>query len=704
MHRPCIARPLTLLLAASATALAAQQPDSVRDTTVVLEPVVVRAAAPRAKAARTFTATKSDRLLRDVPQAVTVISRQLLLDQSMQSMADVVRYIPGVSMGQGEGHRDAPTIRGQSSTADFFVDGVRDDAQYIRDLYNLERVEALKGPNAMMFGRGGGGGVINRVTKAAQWSPSRTLTVAGGSFDHKRTTLDVGSPLGAAVAGRLNAMLERSEQFRDRTDLERVGINPTLAIRTRNSGGAQVQLGFEHFSDRRTVNRGIPSFQGRPSQADIATFFGDPDASPSRVDVDAATATIERGAERGISVRNSTRVARYDKFYQNVYPGGAVNAAGTQVSLSAYNSGMYRLNVFNQTDLSYAVGRPDGLRQRFLLGAEMGRQRSLNFRNTGFFNDTATAYPVPFASPTVQPPVTYRQTASDADNEVTAIVASLYAQDEITLGASWQAVVGARYDRFALDFHNRRNGQGLERVDHELSPRAGLVFKPVEPLSLYATYSVSFLPGSGDQFSSLTATTETLEPEQFRNRELGLKWDLRPDLALTGALYQLDRSNTTAPDPNDAARVVQTGKQRTTGFELGLAGAVTGDWDVAAGYALQRARIVSRTSAADVGATVPLVPYATLSLWNRYQVTPWLAGGIGLVHQSDMYAAIDNAVTLPGFTRVDVAAYVTLNHLVRAQINIENVLNERYYATSHGNNNIMPGAPRTLRVTMSATP
>ncbi|HEX7977537.1 MAG TPA: TonB-dependent receptor plug domain-containing protein, partial [Gemmatimonadaceae bacterium] len=126
---------------------------------------------------RSRTATKTDTPLRDTPQSATVLSHALIADQSMQSMADVVRYIPGVTMAQGEGHRDAPVIRGQSSTADFFVDGVRDDAQYLRDLYNVERVEALKGSNAMIFGRGGGGGIINQVRREASWAPISTLTL-----------------------------------------------------------------------------------------------------------------------------------------------------------------------------------------------------------------------------------------------------------------------------------------------------------------------------------------------------------------------------------------------------------------------------------------------------------------------------------------------------------------------------------------------
>ncbi|HEX2716598.1 MAG TPA: TonB-dependent siderophore receptor [Gemmatimonadaceae bacterium] len=649
---------------------------------------------------RTRTATRTLVSLRDVPQAVTVIGRTLIADQSMQSMADVVRYIPGIQMGQGEGHRDAPTIRGNSSTADFFVDGIRDDAQYLRDLYNVERIEALKGSNAMIFGRGGGGGVINRVTKEAQWAPTRALTLEGGSFRHERAMLDFGGALSSHAAARLNAMIEDSRTFRD-AELERRAVNPTFAFA---AGRTMIRLGGEYFLDRRTVDRGVPSFQGRPAPAPIRRFFGDPDASRSEVDVYSTDATLERAWTERVLLRNRTRVAGYDKFYRNVYPGGTT-ASGSQAILNAYENIHDRRNAFNQTDLSFAVGR-GWLRQTVLVGAELGHQTTDNLRHTGYFGASNTlADTVAFDDPRPTKAVSYRASASDANNRAVANVVGLYAQDQLALGSHLQAVVGLRHDRFVMDFDDHRPGSAdLSRDDAMLSPRAGLVLKPVEPLSFYGTYSISYLPSSGDQFSSLTATTKTLEPERFTNREAGMKWEIRPDLVVTGAAYQLDRTNTSAPSPTNANLLVQTGKQRTTGIEAEVVGNVTSWWQVSGGYATQSARIVSRTSSAAAGARVPLVPRHTASLWNRLRATDWLGVGLGVVSQSDMFAAIDNKVTLPGFARVDGALFVGLGHGLRAQANVENVLDTRYYRTSHGNNNIMPGAPRTLRLTLTATP
>jgi TonB-dependent siderophore receptor len=668
-----------------------------RRATQELERVRVTAARSRYATKTSRSSTRTDTPLRDVPQAATVLTHEAIADQAMQSMADVVRFVPGVTMGLGEGHRDQPTIRGNSSTADFFVDGVRDDAQYLRDVYNAERIEVLKGSNALAFGRGGGGGVLNRVTKTAGWAPQRTITLEGGSYDHGRGTLDVGQALGEHAALRLNGMLEHSGGFRAYTDIRRSGINPTATILA--GSATQIQLGYEHFSDERTVDRGIPSFAGAPALTSATTFFGDPTVSLSRARVDGGSVTVERQLGPA-TLRNQTRAMSYDKFYQNVLP-GAVTTDGAQVSLLGYNNATDRASLFNQTDLT--TTRTLGTAQHTLLvGAELSRQRTDNLRNTGYFGGSATSLAVPFADPARITGVVFRPSATDADNHSVATVAAAYVQDQMTFSPHWQAVAGLRVDRFALRFHNNRTAEDLSRDDRLVSPRAGLIFKPAEAMSLYGSYGVSHLPSSGDQFSSLTATTETLKPERFENYELGAKWDVASALSLTGALFRLDRSNSAAHDPLDATRTVQTGAQRTTGGELGAAGQVTDGWSVVGGVSSQRARILNATTAGPAGSIVPLVPRTTVSLWNKLQLSSTFGAGVGVIRQSAMYAAIDNTVTLPAFTRADGALFLGLPSNLRAQLNVENLFGARYYATAQGNNNILPGAGRTVRFSLTA--
>src|SRR5688572_26899004 len=277
-----------------------------------LDPIAVRATARgRYVPGLNRSGLKSPVLLRDVPQSVSVVSSQMIRDGGMQSLADVARYIPGITAGQGEGNRDQMILRGNSSTADFYVDGVRDDVQYFRDIYNVEAVEALKGPNAMIFGRGGGGGVINRVMKQADFTTVRDVSAEVGAYDHRRFSADVGQALSTSAAARFMSMYQSSHSFRNGVELERYGLNPTLNFSGRN---ASVAIGYEHFQDHRTADRGIPSFQGRPFEANRSTFFGDPRASYSDARVNAATATITHQSASGLTLTSRTRLAAYDKF------------------------------------------------------------------------------------------------------------------------------------------------------------------------------------------------------------------------------------------------------------------------------------------------------------------------------------------------------------------------------------------------------
>ena len=687
------------LLASASVAEAAEALDAA-STSTELSGVTVTGVREAYVPQRTRSATRTDTLIENVPQSISIVTEELIRDQSMQSMADVVRYVPGVTMGQGEGHRDAPTIRGNSSTADFFVDGVRDDVQYFRDVYNAERIEVLKGPSAMIFGRGGGGGVINRVMKAPAWSPQTIISLEAGSFDHRRATLDVNQPMGDEIASRVIALYQDSGSHRDYVEVERWGMNPTLTFAPTDSFA--VRLSYEHFEDERTVDRGVPSFNGAPATRNTAVYFGSPEESFSTAQMDAFRATVEYVLSSNLTLRNHTAFSSYDKFYQNVFP-GAVNATRSQVSLAAYNTATSRENLFNQTDLVWKL-QTGSMAHTVLLGAEFGKQETDNLRETGYFGaagSTVTSVSVPFLSPTLfNPAISFRQSATDANNFVTAKVGAVFLQEQIELSRRWQLIGGLRFDRFELDYRNNRDGVRLSRTDEVVSPRVGLVFKPLDQASLYVSYSKSFLPSAGDQFASLTATSRTLEPEEFQNYEVGGKWKLRPDLLLTGALYRLDRDNTTARDPLDAARIVQTGSQRSEGFELGLAGRVNAHWQVAAGYSYQDVKITSETTAARKGQRVPLTPRHSFSLWNKVQVLPRLALGVGVTHQSEMFTGIDNTVSLPAFTRFDSGAFFDVNESITVQANVENLFDKSYFPTAHSNNNITPGSPRAVRISV----
>jgi catecholate siderophore receptor len=663
------------------------------------ETVTVNAAGGTVR--RVTSATKTDTLLRDVPQAVSVVSQQLMADQRMQSMADVVRYMPGVGIAQGEGNRDTPILRGNSTTSDFFVDGVRDDAQYFRDVYNVERVEALKGPNAMIFGRGGVGGVINRVSRQADWMTSREVGLQVGSWDDKRLTADLGTAFGRIAAGRVTTMYQSADSYRSGVGLERFGINPTVAVTL----GARTTLraGYEYFQDDRTADRGISSFGGRPVSTDASTFFGDPDRSTSAARVHMANATVEHRFANGTLVRNRVSVGNYDKFYQNVFP-GAVNAAGTSFSISAYNNQTYRTNLFNQTDVILAA-RTGAIDHAVLAGAELGRQVTDNLRLTGFFTSAGpnvTTVNQPLSDPRISLPLEFRPNGSDADNRGTATVSALYAQDQLALSDHVQAVVGLRVERFQVDLRNNRSAIDLQSSDLLLSPRAGLIVKPTTALSLYGNVSLAYLPRAGEQLASLSLTNQALDPERFTNYEVGAKWDFSEALAFTAAVYRLDRSNVAVPDPLDPTRSLLIDAQRTNGVEIEMTGRLASLWSVAGGYAYQDGSLTQTLSpTAPAGATLGMLPTHSVSFWNKVDLSSQWEVGLGLVHRGDSFTSVDNAVVLPAFTRADAGVFYNISSKVRAQLNVENLFDRDYYASAHSNTNITPGSPRAVRVSLT---
>lgn len=643
------------------------------------------------------TAVKTDTALIDLPQSLTVITPELIKDQNMQSIADTIRYVPGVGMAQGEGNRDTPIFRGNSSTSDMYVDGIRDDVQYYRDMYNIDRVDVLKGPNAMVFGRGGSGGLINRATKQADWKNQREATFQLGSFDKYRLTGDFDQAINDQLAFRINTLWESARSFREGFDSGRWGINPTMTWQPDNRN--KVIWSYEHYEDNRVADRGVSSYQGRPVAVDIATFFGDPNRSPTSAKVDAFNLQLEHDFGQGVSLRNRSRYAHYDKFYQNIYP-GAVSADGSQVAIAAYNNATQRENFINQTDFMFNLITL-GWTHKILTGAEIARQRTDNFRNTGYFTQigpNATAVNVSLADPIYSGNVLFKQSATDADNQGVATTFAGYVQDQLEFNRHWQAILGVRYDRFEMDFLNNRNQQNLQTHDNLLSPRAGLVFKPfADNFALYANYSIAYVPRAGEQLGSLSLSTQALKPEQFKNYELGAKWDIRPDLSTTLAFFQLDRLNALATDPNNPAQSYLVDGQRTRGIEWGFSGNLTDNWRLIGGYAYQNGEIskpvIFGTITAAPGATLAQVPEHSFSLWNRYDINSQWGVGLGSVYRSKMYAAVDNTVTLPGFLRFDAAVYYKISKTIQLQVNIENLLDKRYYASANSNTNITPGSP-----------
>jgi catecholate siderophore receptor len=662
---------------------------------------------------KSSTSTKTETDLIDIPQSITVFNKQQMKDQAVQNLGDVVRYTPGVGAAQGEGNRETFIFRGVASTADFFQDGIRDDTQYYRDLYNVERVEVLKGPNGMIFGRGGAGGLINRVTKEANWNSLREIGLQYGSFDQARGTVDYNQAINDVAAFRLNAMYEDGNSYRDGVSLERKAINPTVTIKA--SDNTKIVAGLEYFKDERIADRGIPSRNGRPVDTNDSTFFGNARLSPTHTEVTAFNFLFEHLFDNGVTLKNRTRYANYNKFYQNVFANGAVTPL-SRVAIAAYNVDTDRQNLINQTDLTFNWDT-SFIKHESLVGVELGRQRTSNFRQTGFFNNLTTSVTVPLSDPTTNAPITWRQNGTDADNYVQNDTYAAYFQDQMKFSEQWSAIAGLRYDRFNTDYTNYRltatsTNYNIKTSDDLFSPRVGLIFKPLENLSVYSSYTISYVPRAGEQLASLTATNKSFDPERYNNIEVGVKWDYSPDLALTAAVYKLERNKFAVADPaNPGTNQVLVDGQEVKGVEIGINGKLTDAWSVAGGYAYQDAEFTKAQPSANAlnvipaGADVAQVPRHTFSLWNRYDFNEVWGAGLGVISRSEMYAlapTVSTSVMLPGYVRLDAAVFAQVNKDLRVQLNIENLLNKDYYLFAHTNNNITPGSPLAARLSVIA--
>jgi len=692
MHR-------SLFLFASAAALAApafaETAAAPKDDTIV-----VQGERSSYGADRITSSTKTSTPVHDIPQALTIVTKTQIDDQQLRSIGELLTFVPGASPATGESNRDQITLRGNNTTADFFVDGLRDDVQYFRDFYNVSRVEVLKGPNAMIFGRGGGGGIVNRVSKRTAFAPMRSVEAGSDSFGGFRATGDVDQPLAATVGLRVNALYENGDSFRRHVDLERYGINPSIGFAV--GPESRIDLAYEYFHDRRTTDRGLPSVTDpggidEPLKGSDRDFFGDPDDSFAKADVHRFTAAAEHRLGDNLTLRHRTAYGDYDKFYQNIYPTN-LDEATDEVVLGAYNSVNDRQNLLSQTDLVWE-GRLAGIDQTLLAGFELGWQRSRNRRLTGTFVGSNR---VPLSDPTTDSTVTFAPSASDADNRSRATAAAFYVQDQLRPAEWIEIVAGLRFDRFKLtvDDHSPAGLGKYRRTDNLVSPRLGVVLKPADNLSIYGSYSRSYLPQSGDQFSGLTVTSETLKPERFDNYEIGAKWEPMDGLLATAAIYQLDRTNTRATDPLDPSRTVLSGAQRSRGIELGLERSITHRWQVSAGYAWQKAEITETTTAAPEGREVPLVPRHSASLWSKYQATRSFAFGLGVVARTKSFASFSNQVKLPGYARFDAAAYYRVTPKILAQLNVENLFKSDYFPAAHNDNNIAPGGPRSAKLTL----
>lgn len=631
----------------------------------------------------------------DIPQTIDAVPQTLLRAQAALSMQDALRNVAGVAPNLGEGRRDQFLIRGFSAQTDTLVDGVRDDALYYRDLSTVERVEVLKGPASALFGRGSSGGVINRVTKRPRFDrPIADASAMVGGFDTRRLSFDAGDARESGRAAfRIAGAWEDSGSFRDFGSLSRVTALPSLTawLSTRTSVSAQVEL----LRDRRVPDRGIPSVNGRPADVRISQYYGYPQDDFIETNAEAATISAEHQIGGGWLVRNVARAARYNTDWSNTQPTDTRTVGGAVfVKRSQYNADRRQHNFFDQAEL-VGGGRFAGATHIVLAGVEVGAQRRRLERYNGAAPDVALIDPV------LTSPVYSRVRA--VDNRFSGDVLGVYAQDLLAFAGRLKVLLGMRADRYRQALDDRTaNNVDLSRVDTAVSPRVGVVYQPTMRLSLYSSASRSFQP-SGEGLS-LAVNNVELKPETTRNVEGGAKLSLAGGrLTASASVFRLDRTNIKTTDPLDVTKLVLVGRQRSDGFEVAVDGLMTRRWFVHGAFGDLAATIL-RSNSVSSGVRIEgnrpgLVPRTSGSVWSTIDVTPALTVGGGVTASGARFTSNDNLVTLPAFTRVDAVASYRLRRYT-VSVNVQNLLDARYYESAGGNFQIYPGAPRHALLTV----
>ena len=641
----------------------------------------------------------------DVPQSVSVITDEEIKNQGFREIADIIRYSPGVNTSQGEGHRDAVVFRGVRSTADFYQDGVRDDVQYYRSLYNVEQLEILRGPNALLFGRGGTGGLINRVSKKAEIGEAfGSFDFGADSFGAADLALDANFATSDTTAVRLNLHTDSLANHRDFYEGERYGINPTVKI---VAGDTTVDLSYEIADHERFIDRGIPTANNTPVESLKDVVFGVKGLNLQTLEASILRANVAHDYSDSGKFNMSFTSSDFKKMYKNLYAAG-YTAADNTVKLDGYLDPTERQNMILNANVvnEFSNGSTSGT---VLVGLEFVDTDNKNYRYNTFFNNRAgkdAGEPTDQQIFNITRPLDISKTSTGLDSTVDyttdlksssesdITVTSFYLQGDIDFSDNWKMIIGGRLDNFDITVTDVKKAQDQSRKDDMFSPRFGVIYKPVDNMSLYVSYSESFLPRSGEQYKKLDASGAALDPDVFKNTEIGYKYDINDALTFTAAIF--DSESTRAEKDNVSGETNEIRGLEVEGVEIELSGDIDDQNNLTFGY-------TSLDGVTSKGTKQPReLPDQMLSLWYSYQANETFGFGLGVTHQGESFIKdTSNGSTgpaLPDYTRVDFALFINASDNDVIRINIENLTDELYFPHSHSTHQASVGESLNARV------
>lgn len=650
---------------------------------------------PRVKLSSTATRTSTP--VRYVPQAIDSIKTSNVASYGTNDIGDALSGMPNVS-SSADTRFDSLRIRGFDASNDFYLDGIRDDSQYKRDLHNIERVEVLKGPAAVLYGRGSQGGIVNRVSKIPEFGRRSTIEAQAGSEDLRSLYADLSSDPSENISLRLNMGNMDENSFRDGVSGNRQLFAPSMSWQLTPDLNWLVQYEYSRYN--RTPDRGIPGINGRPADVGRDTTYGnDHDFIDDKSQSLRSKLTYE--INDNWQLRQTLGVFKLDSDFDNTYLTGYTPATN-KVTRQHWQQDLTTRNVYNNVELEGGFDTL-GLEHRLLTGIEIGSQRRDPTLYNAATGRTPGARPVPSLD-LYNPNRDLRHTGSmqvSSSSHTEVESRAVYVQDQLRLNDQWQVLAGLRYHTFDIESTNKLRNISEDRDSHSTSPRVGLVWTPLQNHSFYASWSKTFSPVGGGLIGitpGAAGNTNDLSPELTKQKEIGVKSDWLDDrLSTTLAIYDLELYNRRTTDPNDPTLTVMSGLQRSRGIELTATGNLVGNWYMRGGVGLQDAKIEKDNNGLE-GKRINNVAKHNGSLFLTWKPEMGWYGETGLTLVGQRYADNANTTVLPGYGRWDaLVGYRFKDWDLRAALN--NITDREYYASATSQYQIQPGAPRSVVMT-----
>jgi len=748
-----------LTSAAAATLIAIAMP--VGAQTNSLSEVKVEATADSYKPT-TASSPKFTQPLVDTPQTITVIKKEVLIDQGATTLTEALRNTPGITFQMGENGNtstgDAVFMRGFDTSGSIFVDGIRDLGTISRDVFNIEQIEVVKGPAGTDIGRGAPTGYINLSSKLPTAENFVAGTVSVGSGSQKRATADINRSLDetGTRAFRLNLLGQDGGIVnRDEVKNKRWGVAPSLAFGLGTP--TRAYFSYLYMDQKNRPDGGLPTIGldgyylaqlarigGNGPRVDTSNYYGYT-SDHDDVRADMATARIEHDIAPGVTLRNITRWGRTKQdlvltapFSNGLITPNLANPAGWLVRLLPQGKLQENEILTNQTNVTADLTL-GGLKHSLSAGAEFSREEQKSSTLAAQANAT-NSLPIVTNGVTQFQPYTslYAPDINRAFVPVTpngarvrakTNTAALYAFDTIKLNDQWLINGGVRYEHYKTDYTSlaapAANGSqavtDLSGSDNLLTGKVGVVYKPASNGSIYAAYATSARPPGSDfalagNTTAANGTVSTnvnnpsLDPQKAKTAEVGTKWDVLDNrLALTGALFKTTNENEQV-QVDAFGTTEQYGKTRIQGLELSAVGQITPAWQIIAGVANVNTKILegARTSTTQNGAQIRYSPKVTATLWTTYKLPMGLTLGGGARYVDTQARSTTNAAStsttffpeIPSYTVFDAMVGYEVNKNVSIQLNIYNLADKFYLArVNNAGNRLVIGTPRSALLT-----